>query len=464
MSASLTYLDYAATAPLRPEVAEAMAGVRAEPLGNPTGSHPAAQRARRLLEEARDEVGDCLGRPAGEVVFTSGGTESANLAVLGPVEAARRAGEESVVLFSAVEHPAVCQACRAATELGADARELPVDRAGVLDLDALVGALSSRITLVAVMAANNETGVLQPVRQVADAVHQRSPARRGLRRRRPSRAFPRPARGVRRRGPGVDQRPQGWRSGRDGRAGRGARREPGGAPARGRAGARAPQRDPGRRGRGRPGRRAPTGGSRARHGDARWWPSAAIGWPPDCSTPSPRRSARCRRGSTFSPDTCICASRASSARSSWWPSARRVCASRAGRRAPVALRTEPGAGRHGGGGRPGRGSHPLLPRRADHRRGRRPRPADRSRRGGLAARAGLTTGGTLGSCGCSWRCRGVSIPRWRPPSWWSRAMTSSAPPSSCGAARRTRAAVRWPTSTTPAGWPSSSGSSTTSST
>ena len=192
MSASLTYLDYAATAPLRPEVAEAMAGVRAEPLGNPTGSHPAAQRARRLLEEARDEVGDFLGRPAGEVVFTSGGTESANLAVLGPVEAARRAGEESVVLFSAVEHPAVRQACRAATELGADARELPVDRAGVLDLDALVRALSSRITLVAVMAANNETGVLQPVREVADAVHHRSPRAVGVQRRGAGRAFPRP--------------------------------------------------------------------------------------------------------------------------------------------------------------------------------------------------------------------------------------------------------------------------------
>ena len=92
MSDPLTYLDYAATAPLRPEVAEAMAAVRAEPLGNPTGSHPAAQRARRLLEEARDEVADFLGRPAGEIVFTSGGTESANLAVLGPVEAARLAG------------------------------------------------------------------------------------------------------------------------------------------------------------------------------------------------------------------------------------------------------------------------------------------------------------------------------------------------------------------------------------
>jgi cysteine desulfurase len=176
MSEPLTYLDYAATAPLRPEVAEAMTAVLAEPLGNPTGSHPAGQRARRLLEEARDEVADALGRPPADIVFTSGGTESANLAVLGPIEAARLAGqEETVLLSSAVEHPAVREACRAAAALGADARELPVDRAGVLDLSALVRALSSRITLVAVMTANNETGVLQPVRQVADAVHQRAP-------------------------------------------------------------------------------------------------------------------------------------------------------------------------------------------------------------------------------------------------------------------------------------------------
>src|SRR5580704_1657495 len=176
MSESLTYLDYAATAPLRPEVAEAMAAVLAEPLGNPTGSHPAAQRARRLLEEARDDVADALGRPPADIVFTSGGTESANLAVLGPLEAARLAGrEETVVLSSAVEHPAVREACRAAAAFGADARELPVDHAGVLDLDALVRALSSRITLVAVMTANNETGVLQPVREVAEAVHQRAP-------------------------------------------------------------------------------------------------------------------------------------------------------------------------------------------------------------------------------------------------------------------------------------------------
>src|SRR5271154_4576365 len=97
----MTYLDHAATTPLRPEVAAAMAEVHAEELGNPTGSHPPAQRARRLLEEARDEVAAFLGRDPGDIVFTSGGTESANLAVLGTTEAARQDRGEAGLLTSA---------------------------------------------------------------------------------------------------------------------------------------------------------------------------------------------------------------------------------------------------------------------------------------------------------------------------------------------------------------------------
>ena len=95
---TVTYLDHAATTPLRPEVAAAMAEVHddRDGLGNPTGSHPPAQRARRLLEEARDEVAAFLGRDPGDIVFTSGGTESANLAVLGPAEAARQERGEAV--------------------------------------------------------------------------------------------------------------------------------------------------------------------------------------------------------------------------------------------------------------------------------------------------------------------------------------------------------------------------------
>ena len=173
-----TYLDYAATAPLRPEVAAAMAEVHASPLGNPTGSHPPAQRARRLLEDARDEVATFFGRDPGEVVFTSGGTESANLAVLGVAETTLRERGEAVVLCSAVEHPAVRESAKAAAKAGVDVRELPVDERGVLDPEALARTLSSRTTLVAVMTANNETGVIEPVAQVVEAVRRRAPQAR----------------------------------------------------------------------------------------------------------------------------------------------------------------------------------------------------------------------------------------------------------------------------------------------
>lgn len=170
----ITYLDHAATTPLRPEVAAAMAEVR-DGLGNPTGSHPPAQRARRLLEEARDEVAAFLGRDPGDVFFTSGGTESANLAVLGPAEAARQERGEAVVLCSAVEHPAVRESARAAAKAGLDVRELPVDARGFVDADALARTLSSRCTVVAVMTANNETGVIQPLGDIVEAVRRRAP-------------------------------------------------------------------------------------------------------------------------------------------------------------------------------------------------------------------------------------------------------------------------------------------------
>jgi cysteine desulfurase len=180
-----TYLDHGATTPLRPEVAAAMAEARSEPLGNPTGSHRPAQRARRLLEEARDEVAAHLGRDPGEIIFTSGGTESANLAVFGTLEAAGfegsagSGGGRPSVLSSAVEHPAVRESCRAAARSSAlDWSEVPVDREGVVDLEALAGLLDQATALVAVMLANNETGVVQPVDQVAALVRDACPTAR----------------------------------------------------------------------------------------------------------------------------------------------------------------------------------------------------------------------------------------------------------------------------------------------
>ncbi|HEX4163604.1 MAG TPA: cysteine desulfurase family protein [Acidimicrobiales bacterium] len=176
MSGPITYLDHAATTPIRPEVVEAMASVHERRLGNPTGSHPPSQRARALLEDARDEVAAFLGRDPGEIVFTSGGTEAANLAVLGTAEAALRERGEAVVLASAVEHPAVRESAKAAGRMGVDVRELPVDGAGVIDRDALDRTLSSRCTVVAVMTANNETGVVQPLADVVESVRRRAPA------------------------------------------------------------------------------------------------------------------------------------------------------------------------------------------------------------------------------------------------------------------------------------------------
>jgi cysteine desulfurase len=173
----MTYLDHAATTPIRPEVAAAVAAVHADGagLGNPTGSHPPAQRARRLLEEARDEVAAFLGRDPREIVFTSGGTESANLALLGPAESARRDRGEAVLLTSAVEHPAVRETARAAAKAGLDTRELPVDRYGIVDPDALACTLSPRVTSVAIMTANNETGVIQPLPELIGEIHRRAP-------------------------------------------------------------------------------------------------------------------------------------------------------------------------------------------------------------------------------------------------------------------------------------------------
>jgi cysteine desulfurase len=181
-----TYLDHGATTPLRPEVAEAMAQARSMPLGNPTGSHRPAQRARRLLEESRDEVAAVLGREPGDIIFTSGGTESANLAVLGTLGGALAgtagtagtAGSDAAdarrdvsVVSSAVEHPAVRESCRAAARtLGVRWCEAVVDQNGRVDVESLAAQVDGTTALVAVMLANNETGVVQPLDAVIEAV------------------------------------------------------------------------------------------------------------------------------------------------------------------------------------------------------------------------------------------------------------------------------------------------------
>ncbi len=168
------YLDHAATSPLRPEVAEAMAPFGAERFGNPSGSHRIARDARRALEDAREVVASHLGAAPAEVVFTSGGTEADNLAILGTVMGRAPA----TIVCSAVEHAAVLEACRSAGRLGMKVVVAEVDRSGALDVGGLEELLEREapVAIVSVMVANNEVGTVQPLAAVAESVRRLAPA------------------------------------------------------------------------------------------------------------------------------------------------------------------------------------------------------------------------------------------------------------------------------------------------
>ncbi|MED5396813.1 MAG: cysteine desulfurase family protein [Actinomycetota bacterium] len=161
------YLDHAASTPARSEVVEAMVPWLADHPGNPSGSHAVARAARRAVDDARDQVAALVGATAGEVVFTSGGTEADNLAVDGVVRATG-----GLPVCSAVEHPAVLTPVREAGGL-----VVPTDDGGRIDLDALAATLTGvdGIRLVSVMAANNETGVVNDLDAVANVVAEHAP-------------------------------------------------------------------------------------------------------------------------------------------------------------------------------------------------------------------------------------------------------------------------------------------------
>jgi cysteine desulfurase len=160
------YLDYNATTPLLPEVVAAMLPHLHEGFGNPSSSHALGRAARVAMEAAREQVAALLGCDPDEIVFTSGGTESNNLAIRGVTE---NAGARRAVVTSLIEHPAVAAPCA-----WLERHEWKVTRAGVdadgrVRLDELRAAIDAETALVTVMHANNETGVLQPLAAVAEA-------------------------------------------------------------------------------------------------------------------------------------------------------------------------------------------------------------------------------------------------------------------------------------------------------
>ena len=163
------YLDANATTPLLPEVVDAMAPFWSTHFGNPSSVHRSGQHARSAVEHARESVAHLLRCRPSEIIFTSGGTEGDNLALFGILPP--NTGEPPHLITSTIEHHAVLNAAEALAARGIEVTFLPCTDTGLIEPAALKAALRPNTRLVSIMLANNETGVLQPIRQLADIAH-----------------------------------------------------------------------------------------------------------------------------------------------------------------------------------------------------------------------------------------------------------------------------------------------------
>jgi cysteine desulfurase len=159
------YLDFNASTPLAPEVADAMRGVLAEPFGNPSSEHWAGEAAKHAIQKARAQVAALLECRPNEIVFTSGGSEANNHALKGVFFATGKA--KAHFITTQVEHPAIINPCRFLERLGATATYLPVDGFGRVDPDDVRRAITPETILISVMHANNEVGTIQPIPDIA---------------------------------------------------------------------------------------------------------------------------------------------------------------------------------------------------------------------------------------------------------------------------------------------------------
>ena len=163
----MIYLDHNATTPLCGEAREAMLPLLGDLLGNPSGIHAPGRRARAVIDDARDSIASILCAKSHELIFTSGGTESCNLGLLG-LARRHRTAEKNHLITVASEHHAVLHAMRALEKTeGFELTEIPVNAKGLVEPEVFAAALRPETILASVMMANNETGVIQPVHQLA---------------------------------------------------------------------------------------------------------------------------------------------------------------------------------------------------------------------------------------------------------------------------------------------------------
>ncbi len=167
------YLDNSATTKCSGRAAELMMRLLTEEYGNPSSLHGMGALAEKYIREAKKKIAKTLKAGESELIFTSGGTESNNLAIFGSVWANRRAGNE--IITTAIEHPSVLQPFRQLEELGYRVAYLPVDASGTVCLNALSDALSRQTILVSIMHVNNEIGTIEPVEEAAALIREKAP-------------------------------------------------------------------------------------------------------------------------------------------------------------------------------------------------------------------------------------------------------------------------------------------------
>lgn len=160
------YLDHAATTPMLPEVTEAMQPYFECMFGNPSSLHSFGQEARRALDSARDVTAQAIGADASEIYFTSGGTESDNLALIGVSNALTAKGAH--IITTSIEHHAILETCDCLKSRGMEITYLPVDGCGVVDPERVRHAITDKTVLVSVMHANNEIGTIEPITDIAE--------------------------------------------------------------------------------------------------------------------------------------------------------------------------------------------------------------------------------------------------------------------------------------------------------
>jgi cysteine desulfurase len=158
------YMDHSATTPVAPEVLEAMLPYFSEKFGNASSLHSFGLEAKEALEESREKVAGLLGAKPEEIIFTSGGTESDNLALKGIARKNRENGKH--IITTSIEHPAILETCRKLEKEGFLVTYLPVTGEGLVDLATLESAIRSDTILISVMHANNEVGTIQPLEEI----------------------------------------------------------------------------------------------------------------------------------------------------------------------------------------------------------------------------------------------------------------------------------------------------------